>query len=381
MQLQNYKLISTSSELEKTCSKLMNEAVIAVDTEFFWEHTYYPILGLVQLATGTKECFLIDTVALADIRALGQVLENKSVVKILHDAPQDLGILSRETRSSPRNIFDTRTSAGFAGFESTISLQGLLKRSLDVELTKSETRSNWIKRPLTDAQFNYASDDVVHLPDLREYIIQACSDSTVRGWMEDENTLLENPEVYSERNPREMFRRVKGSSRLNARQLAILREVAEWRENKARNRNLPRNRVLGNSTLIGLALKAPDSIPEVKSVTDFPQKIPPGVIEELLNAIKRGMECPMEECPQPEDDYFDNRRKLKKQTNELIEYIQEESNKLKIDPALVASRADVETYIINQNVPAGKLGTGWRRKIVENWSEAGYVQQSLFEKL
>ena len=367
----NLKLVTSPAELSEVCSLLMNEPVIAVDTEFFWERTFYPILGVVQLATENGDCYLIDTIVLKDTKELAPVLENKNIVKIFHDAPQDLGIIAIATGATPCNIFDTRTSAGFAGFESITSLQNLLKQTLDINLPKSETRSNWIKRPLTEAQISYAADDVLYLPALREYLIKACTDSTVRKWMEEENSLLDNPGTFNERDPWEMYKRVKGSSRLKARQLAVLRELAAWREKKARRRDLPRNRVLQNTTLIDLARKVPSDITAARSVNDFPQKMPVGVVTELLNAIQRGMECPDAECPKAAEDNTDRRNNLKVQTKELLSHIQVECEQQKIDAALVASRADAEAYILNkkENAPTLKLNNGWRREIVAGWPQ------------
>lgn len=256
------------------------------------------------------------------------------------------------------------------GFESITSLQNLLKQTLNIDLPKSETRSNWIKRPLTEAQISYAADDVLHLPALREYLIKACTDSTVLEWMEEENALLNSPEAFCERDPWEMYRRVKGSSRLKPRQLAVLRELAAWREKKARRRDLPRNRVLHNTTLLDMAHKAPSSITAAKAVNGFPQKMPTGVVTELLNSIQRGMECPETECPKAAKDTADRRNNLKAQTKELLNHIQTECEQLKIDPALVASRADAEAYILKVNKEKStelKLKRGWRREIVSNW--------------
>ncbi|MFO7937682.1 MAG: HRDC domain-containing protein [Kiritimatiellia bacterium] len=369
------RLVTSSRELSEMCERLSNEAVIAVDTEFFWERTFYPVLGLVQIATADRECFLVDTVVLDDIIMLGPILENGKTVKILHDAPQDLGILARETQSQPCNIFDTRTSAGFAGFDSTLSLQNLLKQCLGIDLTKSETRSNWIKRPLTEAQLDYALYDVLYLPELREYIIGQCRNSIVLKWMKEENESLSNPETFEEREPRKMFLRVKGASRLNKRQLAVLRELAAWRENKARRRNLPRGRVLSNSVIIGLAFNVPDSITGMQSVPDFPRKMPDGVIKELIKTVKTGLACPDAECPEAIDKTAD-RKKLKQETKKLHNFIIEQSEKHGIDPALVASRADMETYISNclngHKSASGKLDTGWRSEIISGILSGAY---------
>jgi len=365
--LSQYQLITADERLKEICTRLSDEPVIAVDTEFFWERTYYPILGLIQLATASGECFLLDTVKLQNLKALAPVLENPSSVKILHDAPQDLGILAKATAASPVNIFDTRLAAGFGGFESTCSLQKLLKEVLDIDLPKAETRSNWVKRPLTESQLKYAADDVLHLPELREKLIAGCNKEVALNWMREELKALDSTSIYQERDPKEMFLRVKGSARLNQRELAILRELAAWRENKARWRDLPRNRILRDPTLIDIARKSPNSVQAIKSTNDFPSKMPMGVILEILQTIKAGALCPDEECPETIGIDPEKRAGLKSQTNVLLEQIRIECEKYSVDPAIVASRADVEGFIMNTGTDGDsgrKLNTGWRKEVI-----------------
>ena len=230
------ELITTSAGLEQVVERLQHADAVAVDTEFFWERTFYPILGLVQLATADGACWLIDTVRIKDIRALGPVLASPEVTKVLHDAPQDLGILARATGALPQTVFDTRLACGFAGFNSTSSLQALLRQALGIELSKAETRSDWLRRPLSANQVRYAADDVLHLLPLREFLLARCASDAVRGWLSEDLARLDDPELYRDRDPRLMYLRVKGSSRLEARQLAILRELGAWREEEARQR-------------------------------------------------------------------------------------------------------------------------------------------------
>lgn len=362
------ELVTTPEALARVCGSLMNEPVIAVDTEFFWERTFYPILGLVQLASAEGACFLIDTVALADIRALAPVLESRAVVKILHDAPQDLGILARAAEAAPRTIFDTRLAAGFAGFDSTCSLQNLLKQVLEIEISKAETRSNWLKRPLSESQLTYAALDVLHLPALREKLIEHCRDDGVRSWMAEDNALLDSPETFAERDPREMFRRIRASARFNAAQLAVLRELAAWREIKARQRDLPRNRILPDATLADLARAMPRDRAGIDRAAGLPRTLPAPVATELLHLIRCGAECPDGERPQPDPASVTAVNDLKARTRNLLDLIGRECAKHGVDPALVASRSDAEAYILHcetgANFPDLKLTRGWRADLL-----------------
>ena len=279
------KLITTPDDLTTLVARLLDAEAVAVDTEFFWERTYYPVLGLVQLAT-TDGCWLVDAVAVRDLRALGPVLAAPNVTKLLHDAHQDLTILARATGAAPRTVFDTRVAAGFAGFSSTSSLQALLRDALGVELTKAETRSDWLRRPLSESQIRYAAEDVIHLIPLRTALLTHCAGDTPRAWMSEELARLDNAALYSDRDPRSMYQRVKGGSHLDARSLAVLREAAAWREEEARQRDRPREYILSDTLLMALAETQPNDRTALAALPGFPHRMPRRVMDALLAACK-----------------------------------------------------------------------------------------------
>jgi len=361
------ELITTSAGLEQVVERLQHADAVAVDTEFFWERTFYPILGLVQLATADGACWLIDTVRIKDIRALGPVLASPEVTKVLHDAPQDLGILARATGALPQTVFDTRLACGFAGFNSTSSLQALLRQALGIELSKAETRSDWLRRPLSANQVRYAADDVLHLLPLREFLLARCASDAVRGWLSEDLARLDDPELYRDRDPRLMYLRVKGSSRLEARQLAILRELGAWREEEARQRDWPRSHVLPDDLLISLAGIAPTDQQALGAVPGMPRNMPGTVTAALLTAVTRGLAVSEGDCPQPSSDDSASRRTLKSQSDRLLAHISAACLSHSIDPALVASRADADSFV--QRLAQGTainhpLAHGWRRTFV-----------------
>jgi ribonuclease D len=360
--------IADKAELEALAARLLEAEAVAVDTEFFWERTYWPVLGLVQLATADG-CWLVDAVRLADVRALGPVLSSPSVTKVLHDAPQDLGILARAAGAAPRAVFDTRLAAGFAGFGSTCSLQALLRDALGVELAKAETRSDWLRRPLSAAQLRYAVDDVAHLIPLRETLLARCADGTVRAWLDEELARLDDPALYGDRDPRLMYLRVKGGSRLTARELAVLRELAAWREEEARRRDWPRGHVLSDAVLAAVAQAAPADRAALAAVPGFPGRMPEAVAARLLGAVALGLAVPEEGCPRPPDFDLAAKRALKASCDRLLDRIKAACGPLGIDPALVASRADAESYALclaqGAAAAAGHpLARGWRRHLV-----------------
>ncbi len=366
------ELITTADQLEQVAERLQRADAVAVDTEFFWERTFYPVLGLVQLATGDGTCWLIDTVRIRDLQALGPVMSSSSIVKVLHDAPQDLSILARATGAMPRQIFDTRLAAGFAGFGSTCSLQALLSQALGIELAKAETRSDWLRRPLSANQVRYAADDVLHLLPLRDKLLSGCSSDTVREWLRDDLVRLNNPTAYQDRDPRLMYLRVKGGSRLNARQLALLRELADWREEEARQRDWPRGHVLPDDLLTALALRSPADRAALAEMPDFPRNMPDPVVGRLLGAVAQGLSVPDDGCPQPSSDDPSLWRKLKSQSDHLLAHISAACAEHAIDPALVASRADADSYVrhlADECIPTSHpLAQGWRQAFVAGFT-------------
>ena len=360
------ELITTPDDLAAVAARLLNAEAVAVDTEFFWERTYYPVLGLVQLATA-DDCWLVDAVAVRDLRALGPVLAAPSVTKLLHDAHQDLTILARATGATPQTVFDTRVAAGFAGFSSTSSLQALLRGALGIELTKAETRSDWLRRPLSESQLRYAAEDVIHLIPLRTALLARCVGDMPRAWMSEELACLENAALYSDRDPRSMYQRVKGGARLDARSLAVLREVAAWREEQARQRDRPREYILTDTLLVALAEARPRDRVALAALPGFPRRMPGRVMDELLAVVACGLTLPEEACPQPTGFRLEEKRALKASSDRLLARIRIACDVHGIDPALVASRADVENYLRAQQKGRGAehlLGQGWRAQLL-----------------
>ena len=358
------EIITTGPALERLAARLLGAEAAALDTEFLWERTHYPLLGLLQISTGLDESWLVDTVQLPDLRALAPVLESPSVVKILHDAPQDLWILRRATGALPRSIFDTRLAAGFAGLSSTCSLQSLLHDALGVDLAKTETQSDWLRRPLTPAQLSYAVDDVRHLPELRAALWRRCAGERERAWLRSELAQLDDPVAYDDRDPRAMYRRVKGGARLDARGLALLRELAAWRELEARRRNWPRGFVLSDGALVALAQRNPAGPDDLAGVSEMPRRLPGSVAAAIVAAVAKGRALPEADCPVLGPPLSrEARKELKVRSDRLLAHLRAACAAHGIDPALAASRGEVEAYLrprLPDAADAHPLKSGWR---------------------
>jgi ribonuclease D len=337
---------------------------IAVDTEFVWDRTYYADLGLVQVALDGDTCFLLDTVALEDLSPFGELLAAPALTKILHDAPQDLTILRRATGGFPRNVFDTRCAAGLAGLSSTMSLGDLVAATVGVHLPKTESRTDWVRRPLTDEQVEYAAEDVCYLHAVRDELCRRIAALGRTSWLEEELSTLDDPEPYREREPWEQFQRVKGSGRASRRELAILRELAAWREEEARRCDRPRGRVVMDKTLMDVSRRKPRTIDALGSVQGLSRRY--GTV--VLELVERGLDTAEDDCPprrsrrRPTDEEL-----LEKQIADAMALLRARGEAASIDAPFMAARAEVNALVIagsGADPAQHRLLRGWRREVV-----------------
>ncbi|MBS12270.1 MAG: ribonuclease D [Gemmatimonadetes bacterium] len=354
-------MINIPEELESVCGEAREAGLIGLDTEFVWERTYYPQLGVVQISIGEDRCYLVDTLALDDYRALAGVLESSDVVKILHDSPQDLTILKRLTGASPRNIFDTRIAAGFVGLRASLSLQDLTRFLLNLSLEKTETRTDWLKRPLSDKQVDYAINDVRYLPAMREKLLDRAAKNGRLAWMQQELGELDDATAYDPRDPEEQYTRVKGVGRLSDRDLGTLQSVTAWRERQAEKRDLPRRHVVSDEVLVAVAKIRPKTIGKLRQI----RAVQPTVVDryghDLLKAVADGADRKLKPLPKPSQStpHDDVRVEFG------LAFVRGRAIDEGVDPALIGSRSDVRDAVLNGSAeqPA-RLMSGWRREFV-----------------
>lgn len=365
-------LIQTKEELDSLVRKAQKVDAVALDTEFVWERTYYPQLGLIQLALSDEECYLIDPIALPSLESLGRLLSNRSVIKIFHDAPQDLAILYRATGAATQNIFDTRLAAGFAGLSYTLSLANLVREVLDIELSKEETRTNWLNRPLSDDQVRYALDDVRYLRAVRILLLTRIIGPKLKSWLQEELNILNNPANYTGPQDNERFRKIRGSNLLDAQGLAILKNLTTWREGMAKKRNRPRGHIVHDNILIEAAKNKPRSTEELKQQTAISDK----ALDSYGQTIVAIIETTRNQSPRnyPEVD-LSVRLNAKEKTSydRLTKLIDLKSELLGLDPGLVGNTSELKklTKILaapSKNVPQQLRQTeGWRKEFIADF--------------
>jgi len=350
-------LITTTDELARFCATLENVPFVTVDTEFMRERTYYAKLCLVQLG-GPEDAAAIDPLAEGiDLAPLFALMANPNVVKVFHAARQDVEIFVNLTGRVPAPLFDTQIAAMVCGFGDSVSYESLVNALAKQKVDKSSRFTDWSQRPLTDRQVEYALNDVTHLRVIYE-ILRAKLAETKRGdWVSEEMTILTSPGTY-QTDPSEVWKRLKFHTD-KPRRLAVLREVAAWREREAQRANLPRGRIIKDEALFEIASHAPTTTAELGRTRGLSQGFAEGKHgAALLEAVTRGKAVPDEECPACE-----GKRSLPSGANAVFDLLKvllhQVSSEYGVASKLIATTDDLEA-IAAEKKPAVKSLQGWR---------------------
>ncbi len=360
-----------TDELEAFCAEAMKQKMVGIDTEFVWSRTYYPVLGLVQLAWDEEHCALVDPIAIQDAFPLKTLLESPNVVKIFHEAGSDLPILRRWTGALPRNVVDTRYAAGFCGLTTKVSLAKLLAFEFGIVLPKTETRSDWTQRPLTPAQLEYAGDDATHLPRLYSRLAQKIDALGNTDFFLEEMRCYESEDFYREPDPNEAWRRLTHIPGVHCGQqdCAILRVLAAWREHTARQQNITKNRILRDEQLIQLAKNRVKDPRQMAETWNIPWHLVKKYGEQIAQFIAQAETLPPSEWPSmPHPFHSPDQRLLKQRADRILSLAHKRADSRGIDPTLVASRREAEHLALAEshredNIQSALL-TGWRHQLL-----------------
>ena len=296
--------ITKSSELRVFCERAANEKYITIDTEFLRERTYFSKLCLVQLAFPGDEnqnAVIIDTLASnLDLSPLYELFKNQNIVKVFHAARQDLEIFYLDSGIFPYPLFDTQIAAMVCGFGDQVAYETLVRQLAKQTLDKSSRFTDWSRRPLTDAQKKYALADVTHLRVIYEILSDKLEKTGRLKWVEEELKNLVSPEIYDV-NPKNSWRRLKTKSN-SRRFLGLVASLAEFRENFAQTKNIPRNRVIKDDALLELASNKPKNLDELSKSRLLLREARKGeVASGLLAAIEKGLNIPDLELPEKKE--------------------------------------------------------------------------------
>ena len=293
--------ITKSSELRVFCERAANEKYITIDTEFLRERTYFSKLCLVQLAfpgVENQNAVIVDTLASnLDLSPLYELFKNQNIVKVFHAARQDLEIFYLDSGIFPYPLFDTQIAAMVCGFGDQVAYETLVRQLAKQTLDKSSRFTDWSRRPLTDAQKKYALADVTHLRVIYEILSDKLEKTRRLKWVEEELKNLVSPEIYDV-NPKNSWRRLKTKSN-SRRFLGLVASLAEFREDFAQTKNIPRNRVIKDDALLELASNKPKNLDELSKSRLLLREARKGeVASGLLAAIEKGLNIPDLELPE-----------------------------------------------------------------------------------
>jgi ribonuclease D len=282
--------------LEAACATLAGEPVVAIDTEFMRERTYFARLCLIQIGTD-RDVFVIDAIALeGELGRLAPLLESPETVKVFHAGSQDVEVLLKATGATPRPLFDTQIAATLAGFPTQVGYAQLVHDLVGAEIDKADTFTDWSVRPLSDTQLAYAAADVEHLARVYEILRERLEREGRLAWLEADFARLADPATYFA-DPAEQYRRVKRASSLDRRSLAVLREVTAWRETEAQRRDVPRRWLVSDESLIEVARRRPADAAALAGIRGVGDRAAGKMAAGILRAIAAGMAVPEEDLP------------------------------------------------------------------------------------
>ena len=358
--------IRTAAPLRRLCAQAQAEGRFALDLEFIREHSYVPRLALLQMAV-SDTCAIIDPLEVHDLSPFLELCKSPQTLKVLHAAGQDTEILHWHAGIISENIFDTQIAAALVGLGDQLSYARLVDQLLGVSLSKGESYSDWLQRPLSPAQTAYAFDDVRYLLPLHDALRQRLEAMGRTTWLAEECRKFANPALY-QRDPQKLFRRIRRSHALSSQGLAVLRELAIWRDREARQRDRPPGSVLHDELLVEIARKAPRTLEDLQRLRGFPTRELERSGSTLLELVVQGLAVPENARPQP----LHGRGPTP--AEELIVKVLEACLKAlcareKLSSAFIASRTDLETLV--RRYRQGRLAAegspileGWRGALV-----------------
>lgn len=355
----NIQYINTPEQLAKLCEQIKKESWLALDTEFLREKTYYPKFCLLQLAT-PEWVACVDPIALPSLDMLFDVLYSPSITKVFHSCRQDLEIFYQLTGKIPEPLFDTQIAAPLLGFQENPGYAMLVSSLLNVNLNKAHTRADWSKRPLINAEIQYAADDVIYLCKIYQMMLQKLAELGRTDWLERDFAELANLDFY-EVKPEKAWLKIKGKNKLTGRQLSIVQTLAEWREKTAQSEDRPKSWLLRDEMLFDLAKLQPETVSELANVRGINERVVNrhgAELCQLISDAKNRAPLPLNEKGRP--------AKKNQQQEAILDIltalvrIRAEENSL--NPIILATRKDLEVLLFNDDDECSLLH-GWRFKM------------------
>lgn len=357
-------IIADTESLERLCTALSAEAFITVDTEFMRESTYWPDLCLIQVA-GEETNGLIDPLAPdIDLRPFFDLMNDARVLKVFHAARQDIEIMVHRAGIVPHPVFDTQIAAMVCGFGDQVGYEAIVRKLAKAQIDKSSRFTDWSRRPLSEKQLIYALADVTHLRVVYEALKTELDRTGREHWLREEMDILTNPATYRT-EPEDAWKRIKVRLR-SKKQLGALMEVAAWREREAREKNVPRSRVLKDDAIAEIAVQAPQTREALNQLRALPKGMASSRVgDAILKAVAAGLAHDPKSLPQP-DDGRDEMNEAAQAAAEVLKLaLKVVCEQEGIAPKLVASSSDIDA-VAESDAAEVPLLHGWRRELFGN---------------
>lgn len=352
--------VSDDAALRTLVESIRGANAIAIDTEFMREKTYFARLCLIQVATD-EVVAAIDPFAVKDLGPLFELMRDDRCMKVFHAGSQDLEIFYRLMGEVPAPVFDTQIAATLAGLPTQVGYQQLIRSLVGVELEKAHTFTDWARRPLSEDQVEYALDDVRYLTRAYRMLVETLDRGGRLSWLAEDFDHMADPATY-DLVPEEQFRRVKRASVLDRRSLAVLREVAAWREREAQERDLPRRWLVSDESLLEIARRAPGDRAALSVVRGVNDQVVRRSGEAILDAVKRGVALPDDELPR-----ITKRERVHGAVDELADLmsalVRLRAKEHDVAPTLLATRDDLERFAGGER-EGNPLSSGWRHTLI-----------------
>ncbi len=356
---ETYLFVERDEQLRELCARLAQAEWLTVDTEFLREKTYYPQLCLVQIASAS-EVACIDPQKVSSLDPLVALFANPAILKIFHAARQDMELFWNSHRMLPAPLFDTQVAAPLLGYSEQMGYAALVKERLGIDIDKSETRTDWSRRPLTASQLDYAAADVRHLaalyPKLRDELIEHGR----LDWLNDDFAVLTDPATY-ENPPEQAWRRIRGLHKFRGAALSCAQALAAWRETRAQQENRPRKWVLDDDALMTLARIKADKLDDLRRVRGLQAPVVDRYGAELLALL--GEARKREPVPLPD---FERPATLTEDqeagVDVLVGVLRQLAATQRLNPASIASRKDLQELVRGERAHSPLL-RGWRRGV------------------
>ena len=357
--------LTTDESLVCFCDQLKLSSVLAIDTEFVRERTYYHKLGLIQVSNGTV-CAAIDPIHITNLKPFLDLVRNQNTVKVFHAARQDLEILYRLCGETIQPIFDTQIAASVVGWGAQISFAKIVNKVLGKKIDKSETYTDWCRRPLSNSQIEYALDDVRLLFPVYEELKKVLQELKREEWLQGEFKAFDNIVNLETPNLEKLYMRIKNVRTLSPQKFAVICELVSWREKEAQSRDCLAKSIVRDESLLELARKSPDNVQGLELIRGLHKNEIGRSKQMILAAIQRGLNLPFNKIPKlPELDVYKPHPGVEEM---LSAFVQIRAEQLKIEPSVLAGRKTINDFVKyfdkKLDIKNHPLLCGWRKNAI-----------------